>query len=139
MSPPNWKVPHLIETLGGVVVAEESCIGSRYYSPATPASDGTLEGQLGAIADRLLQVNCACFTPNDERVEDVVRLAQEYGASGVIHYNLQFCQPYANEAVKVERALADRKIRTLRLQTDYSESDTGQLRTRMEAFLEMLR
>jgi len=50
---------------------------------ATPG-DG-LDAQLAAIADRQLQTNCACFTPNDARIEDILRLAQEYQADGVVH------------------------------------------------------
>ena len=60
-------------------------------------------------------------------------------ADGVVHYNLQFCQTYANEAVKVEEALAKEDIPLLRIETDYSDEDAGQLRTRVEAFLEMLK
>jgi len=36
----------------------------------------------------------ACFTPNDERMDNIVRMARELKADGVIHYALQFCQPY---------------------------------------------
>jgi benzoyl-CoA reductase/2-hydroxyglutaryl-CoA dehydratase subunit BcrC/BadD/HgdB len=56
-----------------------------------------------------------------------------------VHYNLQFCHTFANEAVKVERALAAENVPLLRVETDYSDEDIGQLTTRVEAFLEMLR
>lgn len=139
MAIPNWKLHHIVESAGAVVVCEESCIGTRAFSDLVPENGGTLEEQLKAVADRYMQIHCACFTPNDGRLEDIVRLAREYRADGVIHYNLQFCHTYANEAVKVEKALAEAGIPLLRVETDYGGEDEGQLRTRVDAFLEMIR
>jgi benzoyl-CoA reductase/2-hydroxyglutaryl-CoA dehydratase subunit BcrC/BadD/HgdB len=139
MALPNWKVHALVERSGAVVVGEESCVGSRYYGSLSQGRGKSLEEQMSAIADRHLNVHCACFTPNNERLDDIVALARATNAQGVIHYNLQFCQTYANEAVKVERHLAKHGLPLLRLETDYGEEDTGQLQTRIEAFLETLR
>ena len=85
-----------------------------------------------------MKINCACFTPNEGRIEDIVRLAREYEADGVVHYNLQFCHTYANEAALVEKALEKAGIPLLRIETDYSDEDAGQLRTRIDAFLEVI-
>ena len=59
-------------------------------------------------------------------------------ADGVIHYNLQFCHTYANEAIQVDKALEKAGIPLLRVETDYSDEDAGQLKTRIDAFLETL-
>jgi len=139
MAIPNWKLHHILETAGAVVVCEESCTGTRAFSDLVPENGGAVDEQLKAIAERYMEINCACFTPNEERLDDIVRLAREYQVDGVVHYNLQFCHTYANEAVKVERALATEGIPLLRLETDYSDEDVGQLRTRVDAFLEMIR
>jgi benzoyl-CoA reductase/2-hydroxyglutaryl-CoA dehydratase subunit BcrC/BadD/HgdB len=139
MAIPNWKLHHILETAGAAVVCEESCTGTRMFSDLVPETGGTVEEQVKAIADRYMQIHCACFTPNEERLDDIVRLAREYKVDGVVHYNLQFCHTYANEAVKVERALAKEGIPLLRVETDYSDEDAGQLRTRVDAFLEMIR
>jgi len=139
MAIPNWKLHHILETAGAVVVCEESCTGTRYFSDLVPEDGGTVEEQLRNIAERYLQIHCACFTPNDERLDDIVRLVREYQVDGVVHYNLQFCHTYANEAVKVERILAKEGIPLLRIESDYSDEDVGQLRTRVDAFLEMIR
>ncbi len=138
MALPNWKLHQILEGSGAVVVGEESCTGTRYFNNLTPESDGTLAGQLEAIAARQLETHCACFTPNDERIEDIITLARDWAVDGVVHYNLQFCHTFANEAVKVEKALAVEDIPLLRIETDYGDEDTGQLRTRVEAFLEMI-
>ena len=139
MAIPNWKLHHILETAGAVVVCEESCTGTRFFTDLVPENGGTVEEQLRAIAERYMQIHCACFTPNDERLDDIVRLAREYQVDGVVHYNLQFCHTYANEAVRVEEVLAKKGIPLLRIETDYSDEDMGQLRTRVEAFLEMIR
>ena len=139
MAIPNWKLHHIIESAGAVVVCEESCTGTRFFSDLVKPAQNSLGEQLKAIADRYMNIHCACFTPNDERLDDVIKLAKEYKVDGVIHYNLQFCHTYANEAVKVEKRLEAAGVPLLRIETDYSDEDTGQLRTRIEAFLEMVK
>ena len=65
-------------------------------------------------------------------------MARDLKADGVIHYGLSFCQPYAIEAFKVEKALKAAGIPMLSIETDYSMEDVEQLKTRVEAFVEML-
>jgi len=139
MAIPNWKMHHLIEESGAVVVCEETCTGTRYFENEVDESQTTTEGMIKALADRYININCACFTPNKGREEDVVRLAKEYGADGVVYCNLQFCHTYNIEYRQVEKALKEAGIPVIFIETDYSNDDTGQLQTRIEAFLEMLK
>ena len=138
MSVPNWKVHDLVEKAGGVVVAEELCTGARYYEKLVAEDATTVSGLLDDIAAKYLDINCACFTPNPGRIDDVLRLADEYKADGILHYALQFCGPYQIEATTIERAAREAGVPVLRVDTDYSMEDAGQLGTRIEAFLEML-
>ncbi len=138
MAVPNWKLPFVVESSGAVIVGEESCIGARNIRDLVDESGDTLEAMLEAIADRYLRIDCACFTPNPERLEHIVEMARDLKADGVIHYGLSFCQPYAMEAFKVEKALQDARIPMLSIETDYSMEDVEQLKTRVEAFVEML-
>ena len=138
MALPNWKVPRLVEASGGVIVGEESCIGERGTRNLTDEGPETVEGLLDAIADRYFCTDCAIFTPNQERLENIADMCRRYNADGVIHFGLQFCQPYLTEAFSVEEALEERDIPVLRVETDYGEQDLGQLATRIEAFLERL-
>jgi benzoyl-CoA reductase/2-hydroxyglutaryl-CoA dehydratase subunit BcrC/BadD/HgdB len=139
MAVPNWKLPFVVESAGAVIVGEESCIGTRNIRDRVDESGETVEDMLEAIADRYLRIDCACFTPNPERLEHIVEMAQDLKADGVIHYGLSFCQPYAIEAFKVEQALQDAGIPMLSIETDYSMEDVEQLKTRVEAFIEMVR
>jgi benzoyl-CoA reductase/2-hydroxyglutaryl-CoA dehydratase subunit BcrC/BadD/HgdB len=138
MAVPNWKLPFVVESSGAVIVGEESCIGTRNTRDLVDESGETLEAMLDAIADRYMRIDCACFTPNTERLDHIVEMARDLKADGVIHYGLSFCQPYAIEAFRVEKALKDAGIPMLNIETDYSMEDVEQLKTRVEAFVEML-
>jgi benzoyl-CoA reductase/2-hydroxyglutaryl-CoA dehydratase subunit BcrC/BadD/HgdB len=138
MAVPNWKLPFVVESSGAVIVGEESCIGARNTRDLVDESGETLEAMLDAIAERYMRIDCACFTPNTERLEHIVDMARDLKADGVIHYGLSFCQPYAIEAFKVEKALTAAGIPMLGIETDYSMEDVEQLKTRVEAFVEML-
>ncbi|MBW1722848.1 MAG: 2-hydroxyacyl-CoA dehydratase [Deltaproteobacteria bacterium] len=139
MAVPNWKLPWIIETSGGVIVGEESCVGERGMRNLTDARGSTEEELIEAIVDRYFQVDCAIFTPNPERLDHIREMFRAYDADGVIHYGLQFCQPYSIESMLVEKALEAENIPILRIETDYGMEDVGQLRTRVEAFLELLK
>ncbi|MBW2097019.1 MAG: 2-hydroxyacyl-CoA dehydratase [Deltaproteobacteria bacterium] len=139
MAVPNWKVPWIIETSGAVIVGEESCVGERGTRNLTGDTGSTVEELMEGIVDRYFQVDCAIFTPNPDRLGHVEEMFRGYKADGVIHYGLQFCQPYITESMPVEKALEGENIPTLRIETDYSMEDMGQLKTRIEAFIEQIK
>jgi len=136
---PNWKLPFIVETSGAVIVGEESCVGERGTRNLTDESGKTVEEMMDAIVDRYFKVDCAIFTPNPDRLDHIQEMVKTYRADGVIHYGLQFCQPYLIESMPIEKALEGKSIPTLRIETDYSMEDVGQLKTRIEAFIEQLR
>ena len=138
MAVPNWKLPWIIETSGAVIVGEESCVGERGTRNLTDDTGETMEELMDAIVDRHFKVDCAIFTPNPDRLNHIREMVDAYGADGVIHYGLQFCQPYLTEAMGVEKVLEAENIPILRIDTDYSMEDVGQLKTRVEAFIELL-
>lgn len=136
MSVPNWKIHSIVEQAGGVVVGDESCVGARGTQGLTDSSADTLEGLLDALVDRYLGIDCAIFSPNPTRLEHLRGIATGAQADGVLLYTLQFCTPYLMESQAFETNLENGKVPALRIDTDYSNADTGQLRTRIEAFLE---
>lgn len=138
MAIPNWKLHHLIETSGGAVVCEECCTGTRYFENLVDETQTTLDGQVEALANRYMKNNCACFTPNTGRIDDIIRLAKEYNVDGVIDANLMFCNLYDTESKSVAEALTEAGIPNLKLETDYTDNDAEALRTRIEAFIETL-
>jgi benzoyl-CoA reductase/2-hydroxyglutaryl-CoA dehydratase subunit BcrC/BadD/HgdB len=135
---PNWKLHHIVETSGAAVVVEEMCTGTRYFENLVDESTTSFEEQINALSNRYMSINCACFTPNDGRIEDILRLAKEYDVDGIIDVNLKFCNLYDTEGYKVERAIREAGIPVLGIETDYTDQDSEQLRTRIGAFVEML-
>lgn len=135
---PNWKLHNIVETSGAAVVCEEMCTGTRYFEKLVDESGTTLEEQYQALANRYMNINCACFTPNSGRIDDILRLAKEYKVDGIIDVNLKFCNLYDTEGYFVERAMKEAGIPVLGIETDYTDSDAQQLRTRVSACIEML-
>ena len=139
MAMPNWKVHNLIENGGGIVVNEESCIGTRYFKDLMDESNGNIDKQLAELTDRYMKIDCSCFTPNNERIDQVIKEYRDSKAQGVVHYSLQFCHTYNIEAIRIKEACEKNGIPFLAIESDYSAEDVGQIQTRVEAFLEQVR
>jgi len=138
MAVPNWKLPTIIESAGAVVVGEESCIGERGTQNLVSTDGESVDALLENLVDRYFTIDCAVFTPNPTRAEHALEIANRVDADGIIHYGLQFCSPYQMEAPLLERRVEEAGVPVLRIDTDYSQEDVGQLRTRVEAFLEQI-
>lgn len=134
MAAGNTKVPDIIEQKGGVIVVEESCTGTRSFWDLVDED----KDPWTALAERYLDIPCACMTPNDQRIARIVDLAKQYDVQGVVYYTLQFCQAYNIERLRVQRALKKEKIPMLALESDYGDSDREQIGIRVDAFLEMI-
>jgi len=131
----NKKVLFLIEQLGGVVVAMETCGGLKTVGNKV---DETLP-PLRALAEKYLNTACACMSPNTGRLDLIEHLIKEFRADGVIELTWNACHTYNVEAFSVkERVENSCEIPYLQILTDYSENDAGQLETRIQAFLEIL-
>jgi benzoyl-CoA reductase/2-hydroxyglutaryl-CoA dehydratase subunit BcrC/BadD/HgdB len=139
MAVPNWKVPAIVETSGAVIVGEESCVGERGTRNLVSGSGASVDALIDNLADRYLKIDCAIFTPNKERLDHIGEMAKKYKANGVILYGLQFCAPYAIEAMGIENELEKQGVPAIRIETDYSQEDVGQLKTRIGAFIERIK
>ena len=124
-----------IEKSGGVVVCMENCNGLK---AAIQMVDEQAPDILQAIADRYLEIGCAVMSPDTKRMELLQRLLQEYRIDGVVEIILQACHPYAIERQQVRETARQMGLPYIAVETDYSQSDAGQLSTRLSAFIEML-
>ncbi|MCB2227753.1 MAG: 2-hydroxyacyl-CoA dehydratase family protein [Desulfarculaceae bacterium] len=130
------KVLKLIEESGGVVIAMENCTGLK---SAWTQVDETAADPLEALARRYLTLPCSCMTPNQGRYALLEELVPLFGADGVVDLSWHACHTYIIESNPLGRHLEERlSLPVTRLTTDYGESDLETLRTRVEAFLEML-
>ena len=129
------KTVKAIEENGGVVVCFENCSGIK---AAFQMVDTEAEDIVKAIAERYLQIGCSVMTPNKERMKLLPRLVEEYKVDGVVEVDLQACTPYCVESFQIKQLCEQIHVPYLAVETDYSTGDSGQLATRLEAFLEML-
>lgn len=129
------KTVKVIEENGGVVVCFENCGGIK---PTRYLVDTEADDILQAIAQRYLNIGCSVLSPNKNRMALLPELIQEFQIDGVIEIDLQDCQPYTVERTTVRHLVSSLEVPFLALETDYSQSDLGQLTTRIAAFIEIL-
>lgn len=129
------KIGMVIENNGGVVVCLDDCSGERTNRMLV---DEDADDILRAISDRYLEINCSVMSPNLGRLENTQAMIEKYKVEGVIEVVLQACHTFNVEAAKMQRMVEDMGIPYMKLETDYSTADSGQLETRISAFLEML-
>ncbi|APG23752.1 MULTISPECIES: double-cubane-cluster-containing anaerobic reductase [Syntrophotalea] len=128
------KVVRIIEDCGASVVCFESCTAYKKVDPV--ASDGD---PLAALAERYLRVPCSCMSPNQGRMELVEKLVRDFRADGVVDLTWQACHTYNIESASLKNHVRNTsKVPFLQIETDYSASDTEQLKVRIEAFIEMI-
>lgn len=131
------KVLLLVEECGGAVVCQENCTGVKGLDLLVDEEE---KDPLLALARRYLQIPCSCITPNQGRLDLLDRLISEYKIEGVVDLTWQCCHTYNIESRVIGELVEQRRgLPFLHVETDYSNSDIEQLRTRIEAFLEMVR
>lgn len=137
---PNFKLLNMIEEMRAIIVIDELCSGTRHLYDPVEVDEWTEEGMLAAIANRyLLPTSCPCFTEGDDRLDKLFQAVEDFRVEGVVHHSLRLCPLYDMELPRVSRVFKDKGIPFLSIHTDYSLEDVEQLRTRMEAFLEIIR
>lgn len=130
------EVVKAIEDMGATVVADDLCFGSRYFW--NEASDG--KDPLTAIARWYLErPPCPMKDLHGVRIRPayLLDMAREYRAQGAILIRQQFCDPHEYDMPVVKRLLEENGIPTLALEQDITVP-LGQLRTRVEAHLELV-
>ncbi|MGA9652889.1 MAG: 2-hydroxyacyl-CoA dehydratase family protein, partial [Polyangia bacterium] len=130
------RILDLIEDeIGARVVVEDHCTGLSPFLHDT-VEDGD---PWRALADAYLdQAPCARQFPLERRIDVSAQLAREYDVGGVIYTYLKFCPCYGLTKNVFMHRFQSLGIPVLELASDYSHGDIGQIRTRIEAFVEVL-
>lgn len=129
------KIINLIEENDGVVVCYENCGGAKDIGFLVDENIDPID----ALTDKYLNIACSCMTPNDNRIKLLSELMDEYKVDGVIDIILQACHTYNVESYTVKEFVTKEKnVPYLSIETDYSQTDIGQLKTRIGAFMEMI-
>lgn len=131
----NAAFVRLVEECGAVVVTDDLCSGTRYFWDSIEDN----QNPLAAIGLRYLNmVPCACIEPPFPRFEYVFNMIEEYRVDGVILYGLMFCDTFQYDFVGQRERLAEKNIPVLEVELEHPSLGLGQLKTRIQAFLEML-
>jgi predicted CoA-substrate-specific enzyme activase len=102
--------------------------------------EGSVSSLLQAIAERYLYpCTCPCFSPNDERIIRLNNYFKDYSLDGMVYHVLRGCHLNNLEASKVDQELRKKHVSMLKIESEYDEGDVEQIRTRVEAFLEMIK
>lgn len=132
------KVLDIVEEFGGVVVIEEFAEGIRPYW-----KNISLNGELMETLANFYfmeRVPPAWFRPGRERRNFLVKLAKEFNVAGVIWYQLMYRESYKIESYYFPSILKrETGLPMLTVESDYDPSETGQIRTRIETFIETIR
>jgi len=131
------RVLEIVEKAGGIVVAMENCTGLK---PILEDVDEEAADPLRAIAEKYFHLPCSVMTPNDRRLDSLRRLAADYRPACVVELVWQACLTYDVESNRVKR-LAEEELGLpyLRIETDYSPSDSARIAVRVEALYETVR
>jgi bzd-type benzoyl-CoA reductase N subunit len=125
-----------IESLGAIVVTDELCTGTRFWWNLTDTEAEPIE----ALAKRYLNhPPCARMRPFSTRMDFVMGLIKEFKVEGVIYEIIKFCDVYGHDKPIMKQKLEEAGVPVLELDLEYGMGGIGQIRTRVEAFLEMLR
>ena len=123
------------DELGLQVVVEDHCTGLKPFYHTIREQDDPFQ----ALADGYLdQAPCARMKTLEDNVEFSGRMAQEYAVDGVLYVYLKFCSCYGVTKKGFLDHFQRLDLPVLDISSDYSSSDHGQLKTRIEAFVEVL-
>ena len=129
------KVLKIIEDCGAAVVYIENCAGMKQYVDLVDSEQTPLE----AIAEKYLKTPCSCMSPNPIRLEHLRDIVKEYRADGVVDIVWQGCHTYNVESSVLKDYLKrETTAQFLHIETDYSQGDAEQIKTRVQAFLETM-
>lgn len=124
-----------IEALGGLVVTDDLCVGTRYFWDLVDEGDDPMS----ALARRYLyHVPCARMQPSKPRMDHLLTMSESFNIEGLIFGSMKFCDCYSEDYPLVREEFEEKGIPVLQLDREYATTGTGQMATRVEAFFEKI-
>jgi benzoyl-CoA reductase/2-hydroxyglutaryl-CoA dehydratase subunit BcrC/BadD/HgdB len=131
------RVLDIVETCGGLIVCMENCTGLK---PILEDVDASTSDPVRAIAEKYFHLPCSIMTRNEARMDTLRSLAAAYRPNCIVELVWQACLTYDVESFCVRRLAEDElHMPYLRIETDYSPSDSERIQTRVEALFETVR
>ncbi|MBN1288589.1 MAG: 2-hydroxyacyl-CoA dehydratase [Actinobacteria bacterium] len=133
----------MVEECGGTVCALDLCSVERFFTWRDISHDmipgGGLDELLGFLTQSYISRSpCPRTLYRKTRLDNFLGLLRSSGSNGVIYIPLMFCDPFLYELPELKRKTDELGIPGLLLQSNYQNDSIGQIRTRIEAFMEML-
>jgi len=125
-----------IEDCGFNVVYEDICTGSKFFDIHINKSEDLLSALGEAYLNR---VPCARMMKIEDRAKNILNISEKYDANGIIHHSLKFCDTYLYDVPRLKELLINEGLNVLFLESDGSLGSHNQLKTRIEAFLEIIK
>jgi benzoyl-CoA reductase/2-hydroxyglutaryl-CoA dehydratase subunit BcrC/BadD/HgdB len=125
-----------IEEIGLNVVYEDLCTGSKFFDLVVKESPNLMRSLSEAYLNR---TPCARMMQIEERAETIYRIAEKFRVNGIIHHSLKFCDTYLYDVPTLKKLLTDKGLSVLFIESDGGLGNMNQIRTRIEAFSEIIK
>jgi benzoyl-CoA reductase/2-hydroxyglutaryl-CoA dehydratase subunit BcrC/BadD/HgdB len=125
-----------IEEIGLNIVYEDLCTGSKLFDLNVNISNDLISSLSKAY---LTRTPCARMMQIEERANQIIKNTEKFNVDGVIHHSLKFCDTYLYDVPALKKILVEKGIPVLFIESDGGLGDINQLRTRIEAFSEIIK
>lgn len=124
----------VMEDLGGLIVTDSLCFGSRYFWEPVEVGDDLLLSLAKAYLNR---PSCPRMVDDvGERSDFIKRMVNDFNVDGVVFQRIRYCDLWGGQLLHLEKEMKESSIPMLSIDREYSLGAVGQLRTRVQAFLE---
>ena len=131
----NEEIIKMIEDAGARIVLDDLCTGSRYFDKKVKITDDPYK----SISERYLKRSpCSRMVDVFGRIKNIVSLIERRAISGAIYHSLKFCDHTLYDYPLVKGEFEKKNIPLLHINCDNSFKSEGQIKTRIEAFIEQL-
>ncbi len=136
---PNFKILDVMESAGLSMAADIQCTSfGRFYNPVSIDED-TESGIIRALTLKNIAGSiCPCLLNLEKLIDLIIDTVNQHNIQGVIYYNLRLCQVFDIQSAIIRQVLKEKNIPFISIKTDLGKEDTGQMKTRLEAFREMI-
>jgi benzoyl-CoA reductase/2-hydroxyglutaryl-CoA dehydratase subunit BcrC/BadD/HgdB len=130
------RVLDILESSGGCVVCMDNCSGLK---PIYEDVDESAEDPIRALAEKYFRIPCSVMTPNSRRADWIREMVRDYRPQCIVDLVWQACLTYDVESHRIHRLAQELGLPYLRIETDYSPSDSARIALRAEALFETIR
>ncbi len=132
----NPEYLRIIEDLGGLIVTDSLCFGSRYFWGPVEMNGDIMKSIAVSYLNR---PSCAGMCDQVAERNDYVKdMAEQFKVDGVIFQTMRYCDLWGGQILTLRQELKEADIPLLELEREYILGSTGQLKTRAQAFLERI-